>query len=80
MSEERKIELEGKVIGTLPTGEFEVEIMNGKKTINCSLSGKMRQNQIRIAIGDTVTIEISEYDIKKGRITYRKPRQRPPQV
>ena len=64
------IELEGKVIEPLPNAMFNVELENGK-TILCTISGKIRMNYIRILPGDQAVVEISPYDLTKGRITYR---------
>ena len=64
------IELEGKVIEPLPNAMFNVELENGK-TILCTISGKIRMNYIRILPGDKVTLEMSPYDLTKGRITWR---------
>jgi translation initiation factor IF-1 len=66
-----KIEVEGKVIEALPHGDFKVVLSNGH-TVLAHVSGKIRMNNIRILQGDTVTIELSEYDLTHGRITYRK--------
>ena len=65
------IEVEGKVLEVLPGGQFRVELEN-KYTVIAHVSGKIRMNYIRILPGDTVTIELSEYDLTRGRITYRK--------
>ena len=65
------IEVEGKVLDVLPGGQFRVELEN-KHTVIAHVSGKIRMNYIRILPGDTVTIELSEYDLTQGRITYRK--------
>ena len=65
------IEVEGKVIEVIPKGGFRVELQNGH-TIEAHVSGKMRMNYIRIAPGDKVMIELSPYDLTRGRITYRK--------
>lgn len=65
------IEVEGKVLEVLPGGQFRVELEN-KHIIVAHVSGKIRMNYIRILPGDTVTIELSEYDLTQGRITYRK--------
>lgn len=64
------IELEGKVLEALPNAMFKVELEN-KHVILAHLSGKMRMHFIRILPGDRVTVEISPYDLTKGRITYR---------
>ena len=65
------IEVEGKVLEVLPGYQFRVELENGHIVI-AHVSGKLRMNYIRILPGDTVTIELSEYDLTKGRITWRK--------
>ncbi len=65
------IEVEGKVLEVLPGGQFRVELEN-KHAVIAHVSGKIRMNYIRILPGDTVTIELSEYDLTRGRITYRK--------
>lgn len=66
-----KIEVEGKVVDVLKGGDYIVELPNGY-TVEAYVSGKMRVNMIRILPGDTVTIELSPYDLTRGRITYRK--------
>ena len=65
------IEVEGKVLEVLPGGQFRVELEN-KHTVIAHVSGKIRMNYIRILAGDTVVLELSEYDLTRGRITYRK--------
>ena len=65
------IEVEGKVIEKVPKSGFKVELEN-KHTVIAHVSGKMRMNYIRILPGDTVTLELSPYDLTRGRITYRK--------
>lgn len=65
------IEVEGKVLEVLPGGQFRVELEN-KYTVIAHVSGKIRMNYIRILPGDTVVLELSEYDLTRGRITYRK--------
>ncbi len=67
------IELEGSVVAALPNAMFRVEVdMGGEKArILATISGKMRKYYIRILPGDTVTVEISPYDVTRGRITYR---------
>jgi len=64
------IEIEGKVKETLPNAMFQVELENGA-VILAHVSGKIRKNFIRILPGDRVTVEMSPYDLTKGRITYR---------
>ena len=70
LSKQDAIELEGKVVEPLPNAMFKVELENGK-TILCTISGKVRMNYIRILPGDRVVVEISPYDLTRGRITYR---------
>ena len=70
MSKEGVIELEGIVKETLPNAQFKVELENGHE-ITAHVSGKIRMNYIRILPGDKVTVEMSPYDLTKGRITYR---------
>ena len=70
MSKEDVIEIEGKVIDTMPNAMFTVELENGHKIL-ATISGKMRKNYIRILTGDRVTVEMSPYDLTRGRITYR---------
>lgn len=65
------IEISGKVLEVLPGGSFRVELEN-KHTVIAHVSGKIRMNYIRILPGDTVTVELSPYDLTRGRITYRK--------
>lgn len=68
---EDKIEVEGKVIDVIKGGDYLVELPNGH-TVEAYVSGKMRVNMIRILPGDTVTIELSPYDLTRGRITWNK--------
>ena len=70
MAKEDQIEMQGKVIETLPNTMFRVELENGHVII-AHISGKMRKHYIRILTGDTVTVELTPYDLSKGRITYR---------
>ncbi len=70
MSKQDVIELEGTVKEALPNAQFMVELPNGK-VITAHISGKLRMNFIRILPGDKVTLEISPYDLTKGRITWR---------
>ena len=70
MAKDGVIELEGKVVETLPNATFKVELPNGH-TILAHISGKLRMNFIRILPGDKVTVEMSPYDLTKGRITLR---------
>ena len=64
------IEMEGKVVEALPNAMFQVELQNGHQIL-AHISGKMRMNFIRIYPGDKVTIELSPYDLTRGRITWR---------
>ncbi len=70
MSKEDMIELEGTVVEAMPNAMFKVEIPGGH-TILAHISGKLRMNFIRILPGDKVTVEMSPYDLTKGRITWR---------
>lgn len=70
MSKEEAIEVEGTVIDTLPNAMFKVELEN-EHTVLAHVSGKIRMHFIRILPGDKVTVELSPYDLTKGRITYR---------
>ena len=69
MAKDDVIEVEGKVVDTLPNAMFKVELENGA-TILAHVSGKIRMHYIRILPGDRVTVELSPYDLTKGRITY----------
>ena len=71
MAKDDVIEVEGKVLEIIPGGKFKVELTNSH-VIEAHVSGKMRLNYIRILPGDKVTIELSPYDLRHGRITYRK--------
>ncbi|MFN3165628.1 MAG: translation initiation factor IF-1 [Phycisphaeraceae bacterium] len=70
MPKEDAIQLEGEVIDTLPNAMFRVKLENDHEII-AHISGKMRKFYIRILPGDRVTVEVSPYDVTKGRITYR---------
>ena len=70
MAKEEAIEMEGVVTETLLNTTFRVELENGHNII-AHISGKMRKHYIRILTGDTVTVELTPYDLSKGRITYR---------
>ena len=70
MSKQDAIELEGTVLEPLPNAMFKVELENGHEIL-AHISGKIRMNYIRILPGDKVTVELSPYDLSKGRITYR---------
>ncbi len=69
-NKEEPITLEGKVLETLPNAMFRVELANGHRVLG-HVSGKMRMNFIRILPGDTVTLELSPYDLSRGRIIRR---------
>ena len=70
MAKEDSIEMQGTVVETLPNTTFRVELENGH-IVTAHISGKMRKNYIRILIGDTVTVQLTPYDLSKGRIVYR---------
>ena len=70
MSKQDVIEVEGKVLEALPNAMFQVELSNGHKVL-AHVSGKIRMNFIRILPGDKVTVELTPYDLTRGRITYR---------
>jgi len=70
MSKQDVIEVEAVVVETLPNAMFKVELENGHQIL-AHVSGKIRMNYIRILPGDKVTVELSPYDLTRGRITYR---------
>lgn len=70
MAKEEAIQMEGVVTETLPNTMFRVELENGH-TVIAHISGKMRKHYIRIMTGDAVTVELTPYDLEKGRIVYR---------
>ena len=70
MPKEEAIRVEGKVTQALPNTEFRVQLQNGHMLL-AHMAGKMRKNYIRIVPGDHVTVEVSPYDLAKGRIVYR---------
>ncbi len=70
MAKEESIEMQGVVLETLPNTTFKVQLENGH-TVMAHISGKMRKNYIRILTGDKVTVQITPYDLTKGRITFR---------
>ncbi|MGB9437575.1 MAG: translation initiation factor IF-1 [Desulfobacterales bacterium] len=70
MAKEEAIKVEGVVLETLPNAMFKVELEN-KHQVLAHISGKMRMHFIKILPGDTVTVELSPYDLSRGRITYR---------
>lgn len=70
MAKQDVIELEGTIIEALPNAMFRVELDNGHVLL-AHISGKMRMNYIKIGVGDRVRVEVSPYDLNRGRITYR---------
>jgi len=76
MAKEEPIEMEGTVIDTLPNTMFRVELENGH-VVTAHISGKMRKHYIRILTGDKVTVQMTPYDLSKGRITFRKQKSQP---
>lgn len=70
MAKDDVIEVEGKVIEALPNTIFKVQLENGH-VVTAHISGKLRMNFIKILVGDIVTVEVSAYDLTKGRITWR---------
>jgi len=70
LAKEEALQMEGVVTETLPNTTFRVELENGH-VVTAHISGKMRKNYIRILTGDNVTVELTPYDLSKGRITYR---------
>ena len=76
-SKDDKIEVEGKVVELLPNTQFKVELDNGHQVL-AYLSGRMRKYYIRILLGDRVRVEMSTYDLERGRITYRYRKNRAP--
>ncbi|HQU82178.1 MAG: translation initiation factor IF-1 [Pyrinomonadaceae bacterium] len=71
MSKEEAIEVTATVLETLPNAMFKVELEDGQHQVLAHISGKMRKNFIRILPGDRVLVELSPYDLTRGRITYR---------
>ena len=70
MAKDDVIEVDGKVVDTIPNAMFTVELENGHQVL-ATISGKIRKNYIRILPGDKVQVELSPYDLTRGRITYR---------
>ena len=70
MAKQRPIKMDGVMTDTLPNAMFKVKLDNGHEIL-AHISGKMRMNYIKILVGDKVTVELSPYDLTKGRITYR---------
>jgi translation initiation factor IF-1 len=71
MGKEDVAEFEGQVVDTMPNAMFKVQMENGLEVL-CHISGRIRKNNIRILAGDKVMVEMSPYDLTKGRIVYRK--------
>ena len=71
MSKEDFIELKGTVTNKIAGGKFKVKLYDNDMIVTCTLSGKMMMNKIMVLVGDTVTVDISPYDLSRGRITYR---------
>ncbi len=70
MAKQGAIKVDGTIMETLPNASFKVKLDNGHEIL-AHISGKMRMNYIKILVGDKVTVELSPYDLSKGRITYR---------
>ncbi|MCW8955632.1 MAG: translation initiation factor IF-1 [Gammaproteobacteria bacterium] len=70
MAKEEALQMDGTVVETLPNTMFRVELENGH-IVTAHISGRMRKHYIRIMTGDTVTVELTPYDLEKGRIVYR---------
>jgi translation initiation factor IF-1 len=70
MSNRELIEMQGTIIESLPNAMFQVELENGFQVL-AHISGKIRRNSIKILVGDRVVVELTPYDLTKGRITYR---------
>ena len=72
MSKEDEIEIEGQIIEVFPSGKFLIQpSTEGSTPVNGHLAGKLRQNKIRVVLGDRVTMALSPYDLTQGRITFR---------
>jgi translation initiation factor IF-1 len=71
MAKDDIIELEGNIEEVLPGNMFRVKVSNLPNTLLCYMGGKLKQHKIRIILGDKVKLEVSPYDLTKGRITYR---------
>ena len=70
MSKDGLLEFEGKILQVLPNQIFKVELEN-KHIVTCYTGGRLRKNKIRMIMGDSVRVEMTPYDVSKGRITYR---------
>lgn len=79
MSKEEKIQVEGTIIEALPGTQFRVKLENGHEVL-AYLSGKMRKYYIRILLGDRVKVEMSPYDLNRGRIVFRQRKQDLPEI
>ena len=71
MAKEEPLKFEGKVVNILPGDKFDVKLDTNDHVVKCTLSGKMRKNSIKVILRDKVSIEMSPYDLGKGRITFR---------
>ena len=71
MPKEEKIEVEGEIVEALPSTMFRVRVDDMNTTVLATISGKMRKHYIRLLPGDTVKVELSPYDLSRGRITFR---------
>ena len=71
MAKEPPLKFEGKVVNILPGDKFDVKLDSNDHVVKCTLSGKMRKNTIKVILRDKVSIEMSPYDLGKGRITFR---------
>lgn len=76
MAKEEPIEMEGTVIESLPNTTFKVELENGH-IVTAHISGRMRKHYIRILLGDRVTVQLTPYDLTKGRIVFRNKEKKP---
>jgi len=76
MAKEDAIEMEGVVVESLPNTTFKVELENGH-TVNAHISGRMRKHYIKILLGDRVTVQLTPYDLSKGRIIFRNKDKKP---
>jgi len=79
MTKEEKIQVEGTIIEALPGTQFRVKLENGPEVL-AYLSGKMRKYYIRILLGDRVKVEMSPYDLNRGRIVFRQRKQDQPEI
>lgn len=77
MAKEESIEMQGTVVDSLPNTTFRVKLENGH-VVKAHISGRMRKHYIRILTGDAVTVELTPYDLTRGRIVYREAGKKPP--